>query len=292
MVDPAAAVDSAVQAHERRRVRIVRKDGEVRIHGRFGAAEGEALAAIHDRFAQREFDVDAAVASDGELPRSADQRSADALAAALRTADDWFSHDETACAACGAPVPTPTGSREPLTNLVFDEESFRQWASGDAPEGPIDLDRLLRFAAGTADGAPVPADDIVRSMILGRVRVVVRRSDGVITYVGRRQRLFRGLLREAVVLQHPNCTWPGCGVPGSHCEADHLQPHVEGGATEAVNGGPLCDHHNRFKAEHGYRTERGTDGRWHVLRPDGTSITGPPSEQDQAEERRADPDAA
>lgn len=283
IVDPVGAAEAADRAIARRQVKIVRKDGEVRIYARFGAAQGEEIAAVHERFAKREFERDAAEAVDGELPRSADQRSADALAAAMQTADAWFSQEHMSCPSCGTTVPAPSGSREPLTTLVFDEASLRRWLEGDTAADATDLDLLRRFAAGTADGAPVPADDLVRSMLLGQVRVILRRSDGVITTVGRRQRLFRGLIRDAVTLQHPTCIWPGCGVPASRCEADHLHPHAVGGATASCNGGPLCGFHNRFKAAHGFRVERGDEGRWHVLRPDGAPITGdPPPRRDRA----------
>ena len=123
-------------------------------------------------------------------------------------------------------------------------------------------------------------------MILGQVRIVVRRADGVITSVGRRQRLFRGRLRDAVMLMNSTCDWTGCGVPASQCQADHHHPHSEGGETSSENGGGACNFHNRWKSEHGYRVVRDEDGRTHVLRPDGTSITGQPPPP-----KRAGPDS-
>ena len=208
----------------------------------------------------------------------ADQRGADAFAEAMLSADTWFAQDQQPCPSCGTPVPRPTGSREPLTNLMLDGETLRWWLSGiDEPAGPIDEDRIRRFVSGTSDGHPIPLDDVVRRMILGRVRVLVRDSDGTITDVGKTQRFFRGRQRVAALLHHPTCIWPGCDIPASRCQADHIHPHGEGGATTGANGGPLCDFHNRFKAKRSYRTIRGPDGNWHILRLDGTDITGGPA---------------
>jgi hypothetical protein len=89
--------------------------------------------------------------------------------------------------------------------------------------------------------------------------------------IGRRQRLFTGALREAVMLHSTRCIWPGCWRPTSQCQADHLLPHVNDGPTCAANGGPLCGCHNRFKTR-GYTTHRDHHGHWHHYRPDGTEI--------------------
>jgi hypothetical protein len=38
----------------------------------------------------------------------------------------------------------------------------------------------------------------------------------------------------------------------------------------------LCGRHNRWK-NRGYRTWRDDQGRWHLIRPDGTEMTTPTS---------------
>jgi hypothetical protein len=96
-------------------------------------------------------------------------------------------------------------------------------------------------------------------------------SAGVVVEVGRRQRLFTGSLRDAVMLASPRCVWPGCHRPTSQCQADHMTPHLDDGPTNTRNGAPLCGHHNRWKTR-GYTTHRDSDGHWHHHRPDGTEI--------------------
>ena len=66
------------------------------------------------------------------------------------------------------------------------------------------------------------------------------------------------------------CTAPGCRVPASRSEADHLEPWSEGGRTDPDNGGPRCSRHNRLR-NLGLRATRTRHG-WHTFRPDGTEI--------------------
>ncbi len=109
------------------------------------------------------------------------------------------------------------------------------------------------------------------SSLANHVRRVVVNSQGVVIDLGTTTRLFTGSSRTAAKLQHPSCIWPGCQVPASRCEVDHLHPHARGGGTTATNGAPLCGFHNRWKQK-GYATQRGPDGTWHTYRPDGTEI--------------------
>ena len=60
-------------------------------------------------------------------------------------------------------------------------------------------------------------------------------------------RLFSGALRRAIEVRDRECQWPSCYVPYPHCQADHVQPHNQGGPTTQENGQLLCGPHNRFK---------------------------------------------
>lgn len=102
-------------------------------------------------------------------------------------------------------------------------------------------------------------------------------ADSVVTDLGRTQRLFTGSARLAAQLANTECFWPGCHVPVTHCQIDHLTPFTErddgrgGGRTNPHNGGPACGKHNRHK-EHGYTVRRDPTGTWHTQRPNGTEI--------------------
>jgi hypothetical protein len=112
---------------------------------------------------------------------------------------------------------------------------------------------------------------------LGRIRRVVIGADSVVIDLGRTQRLFTGSARLAAQLGNTECFWPGCHVPVTQCQIDHLTPFTErpdrqgGGRTNPGNGGPACGKHNRHK-EHGYTVWRDPTGHWNIRRPDGTEI--------------------
>ena len=56
---------------------------------------------------------------------------------------------------------------------------------------------------------------------------------------------------------------------------DHRHEYAQGGATDSANGEILCDHHNRFKRQHGYQARRMPNGWWVIHRPDGTPLQSP-----------------
>jgi Domain of unknown function (DUF222) len=126
----------------------------------------------------------------------------------------------------------------------------------------------------TITGNLMQADEILYRMLIGHVRRVVYDSYGTVIDLGRKRRLFTGAAREAIMLNATRCFWPGCDIPVTRCEADHVQPWTDNGETSPANGTPACSHHNRIK-NHGYKVRRGNDGQWHTYRPDGTELTQP-----------------
>lgn len=233
--------------------------------------EAAELVEIFEKFREAEFltDWDQAVAAHGDraagshLARTDPQRRHDALVAIFR-------------AAAGAALEERVV--EPTVNIVIDEQTFT-----------THLDRLLNPDAARAAGTPDPItircetsngvllhpDDVIRAALIGRVRRVVFDGAGTVIDVGRRQRLFTGPAREAVLLQASRCVWPGCTVTAGHCQSDHLRSWVDGGPTSPANGGPACQHHNRWKTR-GYTVRRDAHGFWHTYRPDGTELNQPP----------------
>jgi hypothetical protein len=161
---------------------------------------------------------------------------------------------------------------EPVVNLVVGYELFEHYlhsALGEHPEPLHPADPAHRCE--TADGVVIDPYDMLVAAALGHVRRVVLDSAGVVVDVGRKQRLFTGALRDAVMLVNRRCIWPGCYRPTSQCEADHMLPYSHAGPTAAHNGNPACAHHNRWKTR-GYQTRRDPNGQWHHYRPDHTEI--------------------
>jgi hypothetical protein len=130
------------------------------------------------------------------------------------------------------------------------------------------------FRCSTLDGTPVDPAEATANALVGHVRRIVVGTDGVVVDMGRRTRLFTGPRHLAVLIPETTCYWPGCNVPVTHCQADHLDGFNSRtrGPTNPTNAGPACGRHNRLK-EHGFTVHRDHHGHWHIHRPDGTEIT-------------------
>ena len=235
-----------------------------------GSLSGAELKTIFDHFVDAEFrtDWDKAKIEHGDatvkahLERTDGQRRFDAPSAIFQRA--------------AATEPDGTGPKL-VTNLVIDDATYDRTltalATGVRPAADPDDES---YRCSTLDGHPVEPTEAVAASLLGKVRRVVVDVDSVVIDLGRSRRLFTGSARLAAQLANTECFWPGCHVPVTHCQIDHLTPFTErddgrgGGRTNPDNGGPACGKHNRHK-EHGYTVWRDSSG-WHVLRPDGTEI--------------------
>lgn len=263
--DPDGAHQSAERAHRNRRARVGIVGNECVLDAVGGATAGVQLKEILDAFAHSEWlaDWDEGVLVHGDsmcpglLSRTDAQRRFDALLAIF--------HAAAGMATDG----TGTGV---TINLLVGLDTFEHHLEKSLGGNPKPLNPNDPFTRCETDGGVViDAHDMLAAAATGYVRRVVLDSAGVVVDMGRKQRLFTGALREAVLLSNRRCTWSACQVPGSVCQADHVLPWSNAGPTSTTNGGPMCRHHNRWKSR-GYRTERDAHGHWHHYRPDGTEI--------------------
>ncbi|CAN5849327.1 hypothetical protein BH23ACT2_BH23ACT2_08430 [soil metagenome] len=172
---------------------------------------------------------------------------------------------------------TPGDNRAPDRHDSLDGH----FGGDDAPddEGASDGDETDDASAGagfrcsTLDGHPVDVTEAVAAALVGRVRRVVIGADSVVIDLGRRRRLFTGPAQLAARLGATHCYWPGCHVPVTDCQTDHLRPWGDGGGgcTDPGNGGAACGKHNRHR-QAGFTVTRDPAGQWHTYRPDGTEI--------------------
>ena len=120
----------------------------------------------------------------------------------------------------------------------------------------IDLDALKADLA-TADliGAGlVPGDDLTGDQITAaqarrlactaKILPVVLGGDSLPLDLGRTRRLFNATQRLAMAVRDTTCRAEGCDVPGTWCEAHHLDPWHTGGRTDLADGVLLCSHHH------------------------------------------------
>ena len=230
-----------------------------------GLAQGLQMKEILEAFAKSEWmaDWEAGRAVHGDamaahlMDRTGPQRRMDALLAIFLKA-------------AGSDTQT-TGSGFTINLTVglgaFEHHLAKAMGAKPQPLDPNDPHNKCE----TADGTPVDPFDMIVAATIGTVRRVVLDSAGVVVNMGRKQRLFTGALRDAVLMQSKRCTCAGCSVPAAQCQADHVLPWANAGPTDSINGGPACGHHNRWKAS-GYKTWRDPQGHWHHYRPDGTEI--------------------
>jgi hypothetical protein len=261
-VDPDGS-ESSLDRADRDRDAKVRVVGDATyVDAKAGNTQGAQVKEIFDAFCEAEFlaDWEQGVAQHGEamhrnlLARTDSQRRFDAFHAVFLAAAKALGKGD--------------GSG-PVVNIVWDAESFEhelQRAAGGTP-GP--LDPTVPHFCRTDTGAHIDPRDALIAALVGQMRRVVVDSAGVIVDLGRKQRLFTGAVRDAILALQVACMWTGCRQRPR--EVDHLIPWARGGLTDAANAGGACGHHNRWRAR-GYGTTRGADGEFHHYRPDGTEI--------------------
>ncbi len=250
--------------HQARRVTLTQDDTTLtwQLDGRMASMMGAQIEEIfaHYRAAELTADWEKARAEhgddacDADLPRTNDQRSADAL---WQVFQDAASADNT----CVPP--------DFCHDIIWSADAYEAMVrrlDGDAAS-PLNIET---YRCETSTGIAVePFEAAALSLVTGVRRVVVDAA-GTVIDLGR-ARNFTGSSRKATKLQSTHCIWPGCRVPADRCQTDHTKRHANGGRTNPGNGAPLCGRHNRIK-EHHYRVWRDPSGIWHTYRPDGTEI--------------------
>ena len=257
------------QSHTNRNAHFFEFQGQGTLVAQWGDVDTALNQPIFDRFVQAEWESDWAwtVEQHGEgaavalMPRTDAQRRADAMSAIIRRAGS---------------TATTKGARV-VTNIHVDWQNYQDLLAWAAvfPERAVDpfehADTLVaQWRCETGDGMLIDPVAVLRASLEGYVRFVILNDQGVPIRWGRERRLFQGPARDAVMSLSPRCTHPGCRVPASRSEADHLRPWADGGHTEPSNGGPKCGGHNLFRTR-GYASSRDRFG-WHTYRPDGTEI--------------------
>ncbi len=284
MVDLDGGFKDNKRHHDNRTVRLVHNSIENiwDLTGHVAADQGARLREILYHYVQMLWHEDWADARDrlgdtatlSDLARTDAQRRADALA---RIFDD----------AAGAP-PGTTAPRI-VHNIVWSADTYlglaellgadaaaldSHWSTSLTDTG---AQRALwcdpdQYRCSTLDGVSLEPVEQFFSSLANHIRRVIVSTKGVVIDLGTKARLFTGSARLAAQLQSPRCIWPGCDVPTTRCEIDHLREHAKGGPTNPANGAPLCGFHNRWKQK-GFTVTKDPDtGRWRTYRPDGQAI--------------------
>jgi hypothetical protein len=310
LADEDGVADRSERNHQNRTASLTPEfDGSWRLRAECGALQGTEMRDIYDHYIEAELLADWAEARRAkgddaiveDLPRTDGQRRMDAL---YRIFCDAAGH--TATIPGGSQITThyvidqatferevrrQCGDRlEPDERLAtFFTDLIAATAPTDDPFGDDDApspadpeptaspapahDTGRAYRSETIDGHPIHPSEIIAAAFIGSVRRVVMGRSGVVLDMGRRERLFRGPRRTAIQLTNTSCPWPGCDVPSSQCQSDHIDGWAAPtrGPTGPDNGRLLCGKHNRLM-EHGFTAVRDPLDRWHFYRPDGTEI--------------------
>jgi hypothetical protein len=222
--------------------------GQVRLDGWLTAVGGAEWRAELERLEQRLFDADWAEArerlgpqaSKDDLRRTPGQRRHDALIEMARRS-----------AAFAGEGPAPRG--RVVLNLHMDHGTFIAELArhaADAAAGDVrptstnhPAGRICELDGGTV----ITPTEALNAALGGEVRRIVFGSDGHVLDFGRSRRLFTKALADAIGARDRRCRQPGCLLPASRCQVDHVMEHQHGGETSERNGECLCRFHNLWK---------------------------------------------
>lgn len=234
-----------------------------RLEASLGSLQGSRFNEVLRAYLQAEFLRDWAHAEQVHgsetchdlLARNHSQRMADAL---CQMAEDAANSDKK------------QAKVKRVHNIVWSAETYeellRRWVN--APARLLDPDS---YNIADLDGHPIAASAAFADSLVQSVRQVVQNAARVTINMSADVRLFAGLARLGVQLTTTECYWPGCNVPTSRCDIDHLRPAARRGCTEQVNGLPACPRHNRLK-ERGYTVTRQVNGDITITTPAGDLV--------------------
>ena len=132
----------------------------------------------------------------------------------------------------------------------------------------LDYDTLIGDVGGTGTTL---TDDVLSAGVVRRMACdaeiipVVLGGDSEPLDVGRSRRLFTRGQRLALMARDKGCSFPGCTVPATWCDAHHVVHWVHGGRTSVLNGALLCPKHHTHVHEHDLTaTVTPTGVTWHT----------------------------
>ncbi|PQZ96662.1 HNH endonuclease [Arthrobacter sp. MYb224] len=114
----------------------------------------------------------------------------------------------------------------------------------------LNYEKMLAGAASfasTENGLPLTAAEARTLMCNAGIYPAVLDGKGQPLDIGRSKRLFPPHMKRALAARDRGCLYPGCRMPASRCEADHVDPWEEGGQTRVDRGVLLCPMHHHAR---------------------------------------------
>ena len=123
--------------------------------------------------------------------------------------------------------------------------------ANDVIPQPFRRDRTTHTGSGTGTGTGVTlSGDVLSPGVVRRLACdaqiipIVLGGDSKPLDVGRRRRLFTRSQRLALAVRDKGCSWHGCTMPASWCDAHHVTHWAFGGPTTMLNAALLCPRHH------------------------------------------------
>ncbi|MGU3502558.1 DUF222 domain-containing protein [Mycobacterium sp. C31M] len=188
----------------------------------------------------------------------------------------------------GSPDPRPAGRRraDAMGQIVhtYLSHSDRPMSGGVLPH--VTLIRPAQVGAVDALGFTGPVSAATADLIAcdSTLSSVVVDHHHVPLDVGRSERLFPPYIRKALGIRDGGCAFPGCGRPGSWCDAHHIIPWSQGGTTSLDGGVLLCRMHHTLIHHSGWQVYLGPDRHPWFIPPHDPA--GPETEHLRSHARR------
>ncbi|MDU0349648.1 HNH endonuclease signature motif containing protein [Actinomyces sp. MRS3W] len=149
----------------------------------------------------------------------------------------------------------------PLEHLLPDGAGSDPPTAGNTAVSPAGVAPAAAEVTIGVSSVPVPAAT-ARALAAGGVwrRLVTDPVSGTVLDVGRTRYRPPAALRELVQARDHSCTFPGCTIPATRCDTDHIRPWAEGGTTSLSNLTSLCQAHHRLKHTPGWSLTRTDTG--------------------------------
>lgn len=220
----------AEAAHRNRSLRFFHSEGSIHFEGSLPQVEGERFISLINSHREK-LRRSAIEARDPMMEHSTgEQRRADALVALLTEA--------------GAAKPEAgRGTARVLVTLSYD--NLRARAAGAGLIGA---------------GDPLAAGDLRRLCCDAELIPVVLGTSSEPLDVGATHRLATRALRDALAVRDRGCAFPGCDERPQLCEAHHIKPWWDGGASALSNLVLLCHRHHAEIEPH----KHGLRDQWEV----------------------------
>jgi len=270
LVDRIASGKDEKRRHATRYLHVYTdEDGMMVVRGRLAPEAGAALiraldAGVEQLYGPWRHGKPAGVGQEGAEAAA----KAEAAAAAVEAAED-FSAEQRRADALGLIAESALAA------------GLDPGSRGDRYQVVVHVDAEVLAPGGEggsswlADGTHVSAETS-RRLACDSARVVMRHApDGRVLDVGRRTRAISPALRRALEHRDGGCRFPGCGL--RFCDAHHVEPWAEGGATSLENTVLLCRRHHRTVHEDGFSMDLAPDGEARFYRPDGRPLLEAPA---------------